>query len=214
VTIAWHLEQEGFTAPSTSTIRRILHAAGMVIPEPSKRPRSSYLRFEAAQPNETWQSDFTHYRLTDGTPAGTDIEILTWLDDHSRYALHVSAHRRITGRIVLDTFRDTAAEHGYPASVLSDNGMVYTARFSGGRGGRTALETELHRLNITQKNSRPNHRAWRSGSVEPATWVPDGRSSVVIAAPEGAFIFQDTVASNPFSDIASALIPPSSALFS
>ena len=77
VTIAWHLEQEGFTAPSTSTIRRILHAAGMVIPEPRKRPRSSYLRFEAAQPNETWQSDLTHWRLADGT----DVEILNWLDE-------------------------------------------------------------------------------------------------------------------------------------
>ena len=39
-------------------------------------------------PNETWQADFTHYRLTrpDGRP-GADTEILTWLDDCSRYAL-------------------------------------------------------------------------------------------------------------------------------
>ena len=165
-TIAWHLQHHHNVQASTSTIARTLNRQGLVVPQPKKRPKASYIRFAAEQPNETWQSDFTHYRLTDGTPAGTDIEILTWLDDHSRYALHVSAHRRITGRIVLDTFRDTAAEHGYPASVLSDNGMVYTARFSGGRGGRTALETELHRLNITQKNSRPNHRAWRSGSVD------------------------------------------------
>jgi hypothetical protein len=41
--------------------------------------------------------------------------------------------------------------------VLTDNGMVYTTRFSGGRGGRNGLETELQRLNIVQKNSRPNH---------------------------------------------------------
>ena len=64
VTIAWHLEREGHRPPSTSTIRRILHTAGLVIPEPRKRPRSSYIRFEAAQPNETWQSDFTHWTLT------------------------------------------------------------------------------------------------------------------------------------------------------
>ena len=156
-TIAWHLQHHHNVQVSTSTIARTLTRQGLIVPQPKKRPKASYIRFAAEQPNETWQSDFTHYRLTDGTPAGTDTEILTWLDDHSRYALHVSAHRRINGRIVLDTFRDTAAEHGYPASVLSDNGMVYTARFSGGRGGRTALETELHRLNITQKNSRPNH---------------------------------------------------------
>ena len=60
ITIAWHLTQENLRAPSTSTIRRILHATDLIIPEPRKRPRSSYIRFEAAQPNETWQSDFTH----------------------------------------------------------------------------------------------------------------------------------------------------------
>ena len=88
---------------------------------------------------------------------GVDVEILTWLDDHSRYALHISAHVRVTGPIVLAAFRETAAQHGYPASVLTDNGMVYTTRFSSGRGGRNHLEFELRELNIVQKNSRPNH---------------------------------------------------------
>ena len=45
-------------------------------------------------PNECWQSDFTHYRLAAPTTARADVEILTWLDDHSRYALYVTAHRR------------------------------------------------------------------------------------------------------------------------
>jgi len=94
-----------------------------------------------------------------------DTEIITWLDDHSRYALRVCAHPRITGPIVLATFTETAAEHGYPASVLTDNGLVYTTRFSGGRGGRNGLESELQRLNIVQKNSRPNH-ATTCGKVE------------------------------------------------
>ena len=143
---------------SRATIHRILVGHATVTPDPAKRPKSSYIRFEADLPNETWQSDFTHYRLThtDGSP-GTDVEIITWLDDHSRYALHVTAHPRITGSIVLATFTAAAAEHGYPASTLTDNGMVYTVRFAGGRGGRTSLEVELRRLGITQKNSRPNH---------------------------------------------------------
>ncbi|WP_078492278.1 DDE-type integrase/transposase/recombinase [Streptomyces yerevanensis] len=106
-------------------------------------------------PNETWQADFTHYRLAD--QAGTDIETLTWLDDCSRYALHVTCWERVTGPIVLDTFRRTVAVHGVPASTLTDNGMVFTTRLSGGRGGRNALEHELRRLHITQKNSAPNH---------------------------------------------------------
>ena len=87
--------------------------------------------------------------------------MITWLDDHSRYALHVTAHPRVTGPIVLATFRQATDLHGYPASTLSDNGMVYTTRLSGGslRGtrGRNGFETELTRLGIVQKNSRPNH---------------------------------------------------------
>jgi transposase InsO family protein len=157
-TVGWHLHHHHKVTLSRATINRILTRAGQVTPDPSKRPKSSYIRFEAEQPNQTWQSDFTHYRLTrpDGRP-GPDTEIITWLDDHSRYALHLSAHPRITGPVVLATFRETTAKHGIPVSTLTDNGMVYTVRFAGGRGGRTQLEVELRRLNIVQKNSRPNH---------------------------------------------------------
>jgi transposase InsO family protein len=157
-TIGWHLARHHGTTLSRATINRILVRAGAVVPEPAKRPKSSYIRFEASMPNECWQSDFTHYRLTrlDGTP-GADVEVLSWLDDCSRYALRVSAHHRVTGPIVLTAFRDTVAAYGIPASTLTDNGMVFTTRLSGGKGGRNGLETELRRLHVRQKNSRPNH---------------------------------------------------------
>jgi hypothetical protein len=73
----------------TATIRRrprrsrILRTAGLVTPEPRKRHRSSYRRSEAAQPNECWQSDFTHWRQADGI----HVETLSWLDDHCRYLI-------------------------------------------------------------------------------------------------------------------------------
>ena len=63
-TIGWHLQHRHKITLSRATINRILVRAGQVTPEPSKRPKNSYIRFEAEQPNETWQSDFTHYRLT------------------------------------------------------------------------------------------------------------------------------------------------------
>ena len=105
-TICWHLSHHHQVTISRSTVSRVLTRHGLVVPDPAKRPRSSFLRFEAEQPNETWQSDFTHFRLTgrDGRP-GQDLEILSWLDDHSRFALSVTAHYRVTGPIVLDTFR-------------------------------------------------------------------------------------------------------------
>lgn len=152
-TIAWHLATHHNTRVSTATISRHLTRLGLVEPQPKKRPRSSYIRFQAAMPNQTWQSDVTHYRLT----TGTEAKILTWLDDCSRYALSVTAHHNVTALVVLASFRHATATHGTPASTLTDNGMVYTTRFAGGKGGRSALESELRRLNITQKNARPNH---------------------------------------------------------
>jgi transposase InsO family protein len=161
-TLVWHLQHHHQTTVSRATVARYLAKHGLVVPEPKKRPKSSYIRFQAEQPNETWQADFTHCRLTrpDGRP-GADTEILTWLDDHSRFALSVTAHHRVTGPIVLATFRETVAAHGIPASTLTDNGMVFTTRLSGGSlhgtPGRNSLEHELRRLGIVQKNSRPNH---------------------------------------------------------
>ena len=152
-TICWHLRHHYQVIVSAATISRYLSQAGLITPEPRKRPRSSYLRFAAEQPNECWQSDFTHWPLADGT--GT--EILTWLDDHSRYALSVTAWHQVTGAVVLAAFRAACAAHGAPASTLTDNGMVFTTRFSGGKGGRNGLENELRRLGIQQKNGRPNH---------------------------------------------------------
>jgi transposase InsO family protein len=152
-TLVWHLRHHHAVGVSPATVARYLTRAGLVVAAPHKRPRSSYIRFAAELPNECWQSDVTHYRLADGT----DTEILTWLDDHARYALSVTAHVRVTGPIVADTFTDTAAQHGIPASTLTDNAMVYTTRYSGGKGGRNALEHQLRRLGVVQKNSRPNH---------------------------------------------------------
>jgi transposase InsO family protein len=152
-TVAWHLGHHHQVRVSPATISRYLTRAGLVTPDPAKRPRSSYIRFAAEQPNECWQSDFTHYPLADGT----DSEILTWLDDHSRLALSLTAHRRVTGTIVRDIFRAACARYSAPASTLTDNGMVFTTRLSGGKGGRNALEAELRRLGIKQKNGKPNH---------------------------------------------------------
>jgi transposase InsO family protein len=152
-TIAWHLAHHHGIRVSAATVSRHLARAGLVTPDPRKRPRSSYLRFAAEMPNECWQSDFTHYPLA----GGADTEILAWLDDHSRYLLRITAHHRVSGPTVVAAFRAAVAQHGIPAATLTDNGLVYTTRFAGGRGGRNGFEAELRRLGVKQKNGRPAH---------------------------------------------------------
>jgi transposase InsO family protein len=136
--------------PSVATIWRILRRRGFVVPEPHKRPRSSWRRFQAELPNECWQADTTHWALADGT----EVEILNVVDDHSR--LLVASRALVTTKAadVVETFYGAADEHGFPASMLTDNGAIFTAE---SRHGTCAIELELLALGIAYKHSRPYH---------------------------------------------------------
>jgi transposase InsO family protein len=149
-TIACHLAEQSEAVPSVSTIWRILRREGLVAPQPRKRPRSSLIRFCPELPNEMWQADVTHWRLAGEGHA----EILNMLDDHSRLFLASRAYPTVKAADVVDVFRIAVALHGAPASLLCDNGAVFTAT---PRGGKVLLQSELERLGIAAKNSRPYH---------------------------------------------------------
>ena len=134
-----------------STIWRILSQRGFVTPQPHKRPKGSYLRFAAEQPNQRWQADITHWRLADDTA----IEILNLLDDHSRYCLDSHTRRVFNSPDIDRRFRRAAKTFGNPASLLTDNGAVFTGRSRG--HGRVALEVTLHERGISARHSRPYH---------------------------------------------------------
>jgi transposase InsO family protein len=149
-TIAHHLKLRFVIAPSRPTIWRILKSHGLIEPQPHKRPKSSWIRFQAELPNEMWQADATHWQLADAS----DVEILNLIDDHSRFSLASVAFRTVKAPDVLETFCSAAESYGYPAKFLSDNAAV----FSGSpRRGRVVLESELDRLGIESKHSTPYH---------------------------------------------------------
>jgi transposase InsO family protein len=149
-TIAYHLAQSDQEVPSVSTIWRILRREGLVIPEPQKRPRCSLMRFEAELPNELWQADITCWQLA----SGALVEVLNVLDDHSRLFVGSEAYARVKAADVVSSFHKAAELHGLPASLLTDNGAVFTGSY---RGGKVLLEYELERLGVEFKNSRPYH---------------------------------------------------------
>ena len=149
-TIHAHLARRGGEVPSVSTIWRVLKSRGFVVPQPHKRPKSSWRRFAAELPNECWQADVTHVALADGT----FVEVLNVIDDHSR--LCVASRVFVTARSadVARTLHRAAELLGYPASFLTDNGAIFT---STPRGGAGLFETELLSLGIATKHSRPYH---------------------------------------------------------
>ena len=90
----------------------------------------------------------THWRLADGT----EVEICSWLDDHSRYLLGCTAFGRVDGDDVVTTFCAAGEEYGWPAATLTDNGAIYTSRFT---RGHNAFEHLLAYLGIRQRNGAP-----------------------------------------------------------
>src|SRR2546427_421071 len=124
-TIAYHLALRHKQIPSVSTIWRTLRREGLVVSEPKKRTRCSLTRFEAQLPNELWQADVTCWQLA----GGKEVEILNQLDDHSRLFLGSDAYRRVKAADVVSSFHKAAELHDLPASVLSDNGAVFTGSY-------------------------------------------------------------------------------------
>ncbi len=91
---------------------------------------------EAALPNECWQADATHWLLQ----GGRDVDILTFIDDHSRLIVASRVTGVTTVHDVVATFDEAGERWGYPASVLTDNGAIFNAK---ARKGTTAFERLL-----------------------------------------------------------------------
>jgi transposase InsO family protein len=150
-TIHYHLAKRHPRVPSPSTIWRVLRARGFVTEQPHKRPRSSYRRFVADLPNECWQADVTHVTLEDGAV----FEVLNMIDDHSRLCVASRAFVTVKATDVVRTLHRSAEKWGYPASMLTDNGLVFSAQRRYGVVG--TFEQELFSLGIATKHSRPYH---------------------------------------------------------
>lgn len=150
-TVQYHLAQRHRRPPSSSTVFRVLKFRGFVAIEPKKRPKSSLHRFCADVPNECWQADMTHVTLDNG-----DVyEVLNMIDDHSRLCVASRAMAVVKAPDVVRVLHKAAETWGYPASFLTDNGLIFTTARHHEAAGFT--EQELFALGIEAKHSRPYH---------------------------------------------------------
>lgn len=154
LSIAARLAERGVTPlPSRATIARVLSRRGQVRPQPRKRPRSSYRRFQVGRPNEMWQSDWSGWRLSDGRP----VAIAGTLDDHSRLLVGIGAGSGDgTGELVWAVMAAAIGAYGVPMSSLTDNGSCYSNRHRPGHRP-TALEANLAALGCQSIASTPYH---------------------------------------------------------
>lgn len=159
-TIQWHLGRDGRfrgRVPSVSTVHRILVRRGFVIPQPEKRPKSSWRRFEAPAPNECWQIDAMDWHVASGT-----VRVFNVLDDHSRVVCRSRAVTEASGEEAWATFCQAAQEWGMPAGVLSDNGLCFSGKL---RGFEVLFEARLRDAGVRPITGRPYHPQ-TTGKVE------------------------------------------------
>lgn len=150
--IAYQLQRAGWDpAPAVSTIHRALVRRGQVVPQPQKRPRSSWRRFEWPRPNDAWQIDATVWALR----SGREVWIMDLLDDHSRLAAAARACTGPTSQACWDAFCAATGQWGTPANVMSDNGTCFTARHLS--GGEAEFERDLRALGVHHILSTPGH---------------------------------------------------------
>lgn len=149
-TIHWHLCRRHLRAvPSEATVWRVLVRRGFVVPEPHKRPKSSWQRFEANAPNELWQADAIDWTIATGV-----VKILSFLDDHSRVALRVKAMPSATTEATWSAFCEATELWGVPLGQLTDNGTNFSGRL---RGYEVHFEIQLRSIGVVPKTSRPYH---------------------------------------------------------
>jgi transposase InsO family protein len=147
--IARCLERDGRRPPAVSTIHEILRRHGRVV-APRGAPGLCQ-RFEKSAPNLLWQMDFKGWiRLRDGV----QCHPLTVVDDHSRYAICLSACADQQSTTVCDALERTFRSYGLPEAMFVDNGSPW-----GGASGQrwTRLGVWLLKLGVNLLHSRPYH---------------------------------------------------------
>jgi transposase InsO family protein len=143
--------------PSVATIYRILVRRGLVDPQPRKRPKGSWRRFEAPAPNEWWQIDATEWVIATGV-----VKIFNIVDDHSRVAIRCRAVAEATTSEAWTTFCQGGQRWGMPAGVLSDNGLCFSGKL---RGFEVLFEANLRDAGVRPITGRPFHPQ-TTGKVE------------------------------------------------
>lgn len=158
-TIHWHLQHARIDAkvPAVSTVHRILVRRGLVVAQPSKRPKASLHRFEAPAPNECWQIDATGWETLAGP-----VKVFNIIDDHSRVLIRPMACDGETADNAWAAFCQGASQWGLPARVLSDNGVAFSGKL---RGYETMFEARLRDAGITPITGRAYHPQ-TTGKVE------------------------------------------------
>ena len=124
-----------------NAIHRVLKEKGMAVEHPKKSRRRKWIRYERTHSNSLWHTDYK--LLPDGR------WFIAYQDDASRFIAGYGVFDEATGKHALEVLEKAMAEHGRPASIMTDHGSQFYANESEARKrGRTEFERRLAELGI------------------------------------------------------------------
>jgi len=94
------------------------------------------------------QSDTIHWRLA----GGRDVEILNFLDDHSRPLVACDVFTTVKGADVVETFHLAGAPHGYPTALLTDSHSEFRSQESCRAAAKTLAQLRFIHAGQPQSN--------------------------------------------------------------
>ena len=112
--------------PGRTSVYRCLKRHNLIELRRRKKRRDEFRRWERDRPMELWQMDVMGGVLLDD---GTDLKLVTGVDDHSRFCVAAGLVTTCDRRAVCDVFKASMLRYGVPDEVLTDNGKVFTGRF-------------------------------------------------------------------------------------
>ena len=125
--IAYHLGRAGIEpVPGRSSIYRCLRRHRLIELRRRRKRREEFRRWERERPMQLWQMDVMGgVELQDGT----ELKVVTGIDDHSRFCVAAGLVRRATSKAVCEVLVAAVARYGVPDEILTDNGKCFTGRF-------------------------------------------------------------------------------------
>ena len=137
--------------PSRSAIYRCLKRHGLIELRRRRRRRDEFRRWERERPMELWQMDVMGgIDLHDGT----ELKLVTGVDDHSRFCVAAGLVRRATSKAVCEVLAASLHRYGIPDEILTDNGKCFTGRY-GPRPVEVLFDRILRENGISHRHTAP-----------------------------------------------------------
>ena len=142
-----------FPKLSHKSINKILNKFGLTNPNPNRKKRIKYIRWQRKHPNSLWQMDTSDQKIK-------GKYCFSVIDDCSRYNLGLFALNRVSTNIIIHLLDTLFKTHGKPREILTDNGNIF-----GLKSKHSKFDRALNRRGIKHIRTAI-HSPTTSGKIE------------------------------------------------